>query len=73
MALGRRRIFFYDVVYHVAGLAHADVGKVDAATKRKYYEVNYKLAVETAKKAKAEGVKQFVFMSSAIVYADSAP
>lgn len=63
----------YDIVYHVAGLAHADVGKVDAATKRKYYEVNYKLAVETAKKAKAEGVKQFVFMSSAIVYGDSAP
>ncbi len=32
----------YDIVYHVAGLAHADVGKVDAATKRKHYEVNYK-------------------------------
>jgi UDP-glucose 4-epimerase len=29
--------------------------------------------VETAKKAKAEGVKQFIFMSSAIVYGESAP
>lgn len=63
----------YDVVYHVAGLAHADVGKVDEATKKKYYAVNTDLAIETCKKAKADGVKQFVFMSSAIVYGDSAP
>lgn len=63
----------YDVVYHVAGIAHADVGHVDEATKRKYYEVNTKLAIYTCKKAKAEGVKQFVFMSSAIIYGDSAP
>ncbi len=63
----------YDVVYHVAGIAHADVGRVDEATKRKYYEVNTKLAIDTCKKAKAEGVKQFVFMSSAIIYGDSAP
>lgn len=63
----------YDIVYHVAGIAHADVGKVDEATKKKYYAINTELAIETAKKAKAEGVKQFVFMSSAIVYGDSAP
>ena len=44
----------YDVVYHVAGIAHADVGNVSEETK-------------------AEGVKQFVFMSSAIVYGESAP
>lgn len=63
----------YDIVYHVAGLAHADVGKVDEATKAKYYAVNTDLAIETCKKAKDEGVKQFVFMSSAIIYGDSAP
>ena len=63
----------FDVVFHVAGIAHADVGKVDEATKAKYYAVNTDLAIETCKKAKAEGVKQFVFMSSAIVYGDSAP
>ena len=63
----------YDIVYHVAGLAHADVGKVSDEIKAKYYAVNTDLAIETAKKAKAEGVKQFVFMSSAIVYGDSAP
>ena len=63
----------YDIVYHVAGIAHADVGKVDDATKAKYYAVNTDLAVEVCEKAKAEGVKEFVFMSSMIVYGDSAP
>lgn len=63
----------YDVVYHVAGLAHADVGKVSDEVKAKYYAVNTDLAIETAKKAKTDGVKQFVFMSSAIIYGDSAP
>lgn len=58
----------YDVVFHVAGIAHADVNKVSEETKEKYYNVNTKLAVETAMKAKDEGVKQFVFMSSMIVY-----
>lgn len=62
----------YDAVFHVAGLAHADVGKVSEETKRKYYAVNTDLAIETAQKAKADGVKQFVFMSSMIVYGESA-
>ena len=63
----------YDAVFHVAGLAHSDVGNVTDEVKAKYYAVNTDLTVETAKKAKAEGVGQFVFMSSAIVYGDSAP
>ena len=58
----------YDIVYHVAGLAHADVGKVDDVTKAKYYTVNTDLAIEVCAKAKAEGVKEFIFMSSLIVY-----
>lgn len=63
----------YDIVYHVAGIAHADVGNVDEATKAKYYAVNTDLAVEVCEKAKKDGVGRFVFMSSAIVYGDSAP
>lgn len=63
----------YDIVYHVAGIAHADVGKVSEETKEKYYAVNTDLAVEVARKAKEEGVKEFIFMSSMIVYGDSAP
>lgn len=62
----------YDSIFHVAGLAHADVGKVSEETKQLYYRVNCDLAVECAEKAKAEGVGQFIFMSSIIVYGDSA-
>ena len=58
----------YDCIFHVAGIAHADVGKVSEDVKAQYYRVNTELALETAAKAKAEGVKQFVLMSSMIVY-----
>jgi UDP-glucose 4-epimerase len=61
----------YDVVYHVAGIAHSDNGKISDEKEKLYYSVNTDLTVETAKKAKAEGVKQFIFMSSAIVYGSS--
>ena len=63
----------YDAVFHVAGIAHADVGNVDEGTKEKYYAVNTDLTVEVCKKAKAEGVREFIFMSSMIVYGESAP
>lgn len=61
----------YDVVYHVAGIAHADVGKVSEERKAFYYKINTDMAVETAEKAKKEGVKQFIFMSSMIIYGES--
>jgi len=63
----------YDAVYHVAGIAHSDYGKISQERAELYYRVNTHLAVETAEKAKAEGVKQFIFMSSASVYGESAP
>jgi len=63
----------YDSVFHVAGIAHSDNGKISAEKEKLYRSVNTDLTVETAKKAKADGVKQFIFMSSAIVYGDSAP
>ena len=58
----------FDVVFHVAGIAHVSS---DPKMKDLYYKVNRDLTIETAKKAKAEGVKQFIFMSSIIVYGDS--
>ena len=58
----------YDVVYHVAGIAHADVGNVSEEVKEKYYKVNRDLALEVANIAKDKGVKQFIFMSSMIIY-----
>lgn len=62
----------YDAVYHVAGIAHSDSGKITKEKEKLYRAVNTDLTIETAKKAKAEEVKQFIFMSSAIVYGDSA-
>ena len=59
-------------MFHVAGLAHADVGKVTEETKQLYYKVNCDLAAACAKKAKEAGAGQFIFMSSIIVYGDSA-
>lgn len=63
----------FDVVYHVAGLAHSDNGRISPEKAQKYYEINTDLTKELANKAKREGVKQFIFMSSAIVYGNSAP
>lgn len=58
----------YDVVFHVAGIAHVSS---DPKMEDLYYKVNRDLTIEAAEKAKAEGVKQFIFMSSIIVYGDS--
>ena len=55
----------YDVVYHVAGLAHSTPNESQRAL---YYQVNTDLTYEVAVKAKQSGVKQFIFMSSIIVY-----
>ena len=63
----------YDSVFHVAGIAHSDTGKVSEERKQFYYQINTDLTIETAEKAKADGVGQFIYMSSAIVYGDSAP
>lgn len=62
----------YDAIFHVAGIAHADVGKVTEEQKAMYYKVNTDLTIECAQKAKKDGAKQFIFMSSIIVYGESA-
>ena len=58
----------YDVVYHVAGIAHVNA---DPKMEALYYKVNRDLTIEIAKHAKAAGVKQFIFMSSMIVFHES--
>lgn len=58
----------YDVVFHVAGLAHVST---DPRMEALYYKVNRDITIEICKKAKRDGVRQFIFMSSIIVYADS--
>lgn len=58
----------YDVVYHVAGIAHVNA---DPKMEALYYKVNRDLTIEIAKHAKSAGVKQFIFMSSMIVFHES--
>ena len=55
----------YDVVFHVAGIAHR---KETSENAHLYYEVNRDLALEVARKAKSEGVSQLIFLSSMSVY-----
>ena len=55
----------FDVVYHVAGIAHKKEVKENEYL---YYQVNRDLAIDIAKKAKSEQIHQFIFMSSMSVY-----
>ena len=58
----------YDVVYHVAGIAHVNA---KASMEALYYKVNRDLTIEVAQIAQKAGVKQFIFMSSMIVFHES--
>lgn len=55
----------YNVVFHVAGIAHIKETKENQDL---YYKVNRDLAYETAQKSKEDGVEQFIFLSSMNVY-----
>jgi len=55
----------FDVVFHVAGIAHIKERK---SNKKLYYKVNRDLAIESATLAKKTGVKHFIFMSSMSVF-----
>jgi len=63
----------YDAVLHVAGIAHSDVSHATEKEQELYYAINRDLTKQAAEKAKADRVKQFIYMSSAIVYGESAP
>ena len=58
----------YDAIFHVAGIAHVDIGNASEETRQRYYKVICDMAYECADKAKREGVKQFIFTSSMSVY-----
>ena len=58
----------YEVVFHVAGIAHVNA---DPKMEALYYKVNRDLTIEVARHAQEAGVKQFVFMSSQIVFHES--
>lgn len=53
----------YDVIYHLAAIVHVKSNDQD-----KYFKVNRDLTIDIAGKAKADGVKQFIFLSTMGVY-----
>jgi len=53
-----------DVVFHLSALVH----QMGGTTQEEYEKVNVTQTLELAKKAKASGVKHFVFMSTVAVY-----
>lgn len=55
----------YDTVLHLAGMAHVST---DPKMERIYYQVNRDLTIGLATKSRIDGVEQFIFMSSIIVY-----
>ena len=55
----------YDTLIHAAALVH---GPTKNATLEQYDRVNYQLSIELAKKAKKDGVKHFIFLSTMSVY-----
>lgn len=55
----------YDAILHLAGIAHVSR---NPKFKEKYYQINRDLTISLAEKAKKENVKQFIFMSSIIIY-----
>jgi UDP-glucose 4-epimerase len=56
-----------DVIIHLAGKAH-QMKEIDPNI---YFNVNRDLTLELAKKAKLEGIKQFIFISTVKVYGDN--
>lgn len=55
----------YDAIYHVAAIVHL---KEKPSRESEYHKVNSQLPFEIASKAKREGVKSFIFLSSIAVY-----
>ncbi|MDJ0332965.1 NAD-dependent epimerase/dehydratase family protein [Planococcus sp. S3-L1] len=55
----------YDAIYHVAAIVHQ---KEKSENESLYYKVNRDLTFDLAEKAKLEGVKSFVFLSTIAVY-----
>ncbi|QGG47300.1 NAD-dependent epimerase/dehydratase family protein [Heliorestis convoluta] len=53
----------YDVVFHTSAIVHVKENDV-----KKYFKVNRDLTIDVANKAKKEGIKQFIFLSTMGVY-----
>jgi UDP-glucose 4-epimerase len=55
-----------ETVIHLAALVH----QMNGADKEEYFKINQQFTLDLAKKAKAQGVKHFIFMSTVKVYGE---
>lgn len=62
-----------DAILHTAGIVHREDTKHNPAFRELYETVNRDLPAAVAEKAKREGVRQFLFLSTQSVYGLSAP
>lgn len=60
-----RNLSQFDVIVHAAGIVHIKQTKKNI---RDFYDINRDMTAELAEKAKAEGVRHFIFLSSMGVY-----
>ncbi|HWP58337.1 MAG TPA: SDR family oxidoreductase [Candidatus Acidoferrales bacterium] len=64
-ALGESDLRGFDAAIHLAALSNDPVGNLDAGWTR---QINYEASVRLAERAKAAGVRRFLFSSSCIMY-----
>lgn len=50
----------YDIIYHLAGIAHSESGNVDDTVKEKYYSVNKRFRVHTSESLHAKTFMEFI-------------
>lgn len=63
----------YDAILHCAGVAKTDIAAPGSKEEQHYYAINRDLAIEAAKKAAEDGVSHFIYLSTMMVYGNSAP
>lgn len=56
----------FDIILHLAAIVH----RKEKIPEEQYYKINTELPLQVAQKAKSDGVKQFVFMSTLSVYGE---
>ncbi len=63
----------YDAILHTVGVTKTDTGALESAKEQQYFAINRDLAEEAAKKAREDGAAHFIYLSTMMVYGNSAP
>lgn len=61
----------YDVILHTAGITKSDDGSLSPKEADKYYRINRDITFKLAKRARKEGIRQFIYLSTMMVYGNA--